>query len=70
MLKPEISVLEDPDTLEAYNTDWLNKLKGKSKLVLRPKTTGEVSTILKYCNKRRLAVVPQGGNTGTKFIIN
>lgn len=24
----------------------------------------QVSQILKYCNSRRLAVVPQGGNTG------
>jgi len=32
--------------------------------VLRPKTTTEVSQIMHYCNSRRLAVVPQGGNTG------
>ena len=32
--------------------------------MLRPKTTAEVSEILRYCNGRRLAVVPQGGNTG------
>lgn len=24
----------------------------------------QVSEVLKYCNSRRLAVVPQGGNTG------
>ncbi|KAG6647074.1 D-2-hydroxyglutarate dehydrogenase, mitochondrial isoform X3 [Carya illinoinensis] len=27
-------------------------------------TTGPVSRVLKYCNSRSLAVVPQGGNTG------
>ena len=32
--------------------------------MLRPKTTAEVSKIMRYCNDRRLAVVPQGGNTG------
>ena len=32
--------------------------------MLRPKTTVEVSEIMRYCNGRRLAVVPQGGNTG------
>lgn len=37
---------------------------GSSQLVLRPKTTSEISKILKYCNGRKLAVVPQGGNTG------
>lgn len=29
-----------------------------------PKTTSEVSEILKYCNMRHLALTPQGGNTG------
>jgi len=32
--------------------------------VLRPRTTVDVSEILRYCNSHRLAVVPQGGNTG------
>lgn len=32
--------------------------------MLRPKTNEEVSAILKYCNQEKLAVVPQGGNTG------
>lgn len=32
--------------------------------MLKPKTTEEVSEILSYCNSRRIAVCPQGGNTG------
>jgi hypothetical protein len=32
--------------------------------VLKPKTTEEVSAIVKYCNAENLAVCPQGGNTG------
>ena len=32
--------------------------------MLRPRTTEQVSNILAYCNKERLAVCPQGGNTG------
>jgi len=32
--------------------------------MVKPKTTEEVSKILKYCNDRSLAVCPQGGNTG------
>jgi FAD/FMN-containing dehydrogenase len=50
--------------LEFYNTDWLRKYKGNSSLVLRPKTTEQISKILNYCNIKKLAVVPQGGNTG------
>eukprot|EP00741_Cyanophora_paradoxa_P016537 tig00020927_g15967.t1 len=57
-------VIQDEHELEGFNTDWMKKYKGSSRLVLRPKTTQEVSTILAYCNKRKLAVVPQGGNTG------
>ena len=44
--------------------DWTKKYKGHSKLVVRPKSTEEISAVLKYCNDRKLAVVPQGGNTG------
>lgn len=52
------------DSLDGYNTDWLKTCRGASQVVLRPKSTEEVSAILKYCNERKLAVVPQGGNTG------
>ena len=33
-------------------------------MVLKPKSTDEVSAILRYCNENKLAVCPQGGNTG------
>lgn len=52
------------EELSTYNVDWMNKYRGSSSTVLKPKTTQEVSEILKYCWERRLAVVPQGGNTG------
>lgn len=32
--------------------------------MLKPRTTEELSEVMKYCNARRLAVVPQGGRTG------
>lgn len=50
--------------LELFNSDWMRKYRGQTKLVLKPKTTAQVSQILKYCNERSLAVVPQGGNSG------
>lgn len=52
------------DDLEAYNTDWMNKYKGQSRVVVKPKTTEEVSQVMKYCYEQGIAVVPQGGNTG------
>lgn len=52
------------DDIEPFNSDWMHKYRGHSKLVLKPGSTEEVSQILKYCNDNKLAVVPQGGNTG------
>ncbi|KAI8339913.1 hypothetical protein BC941DRAFT_493578 [Chlamydoabsidia padenii] len=57
-------IYNNQDDLAAFNTDWMNKYRGQSQLVLKPKTTQQVADILKYCNEQRLAVVPQGGNTG------
>ena len=58
------SVLTDSEDIGPYNTDWMNKYRGGGKVVLRPKTTEEVSSALRYCNEKNIAVVPQGGNTG------
>ncbi|XP_024030195.1 D-2-hydroxyglutarate dehydrogenase, mitochondrial [Morus notabilis] len=60
----EKNVIQDEDRLLTANTDWMHKYRGSSKLLLQPRTTEEVAQILKYCNSRCLAVVPQGGNTG------
>ncbi|KAB1201941.1 D-2-hydroxyglutarate dehydrogenase, mitochondrial [Morella rubra] len=60
----EKNVIQDADKLLSANTDWLRKYKGSSQLLLLPRSTEEVSQVLKYCNSRCLAVVPQGGNTG------
>ncbi|KAL0547121.1 hypothetical protein IC582_017044 [Cucumis melo] len=60
----EKNVVQDEDRLLDANTDWLRKYRGSSKLLLQPRSTEEVSQILKYCNSRDLPVVPQGGNTG------
>ncbi|KAI9193563.1 uncharacterized protein BJ171DRAFT_525038 [Polychytrium aggregatum] len=57
-------VLTDKDEIEPFNEDWLRKYRGKTTVVLRPKTSQQVADILKYCNSQSLAVVPQGGNTG------
>lgn len=57
-------VVVDPHEIAPHNVDWLKMVRGTSPVLLKPKTTHEVSEILAYCNSRRLAVVPQGGNTG------
>lgn len=52
------------DELKAFNDDWMGKYHGKGPIVVKPKTTEEVSKVMKYCYDNGLAVVPQGGNTG------
>lgn len=54
----------DRITLEKYNQDWTKHYQGQSSVVVRPKSTKEVSSLLKYCNQRSIPVVPQAGNTG------
>lgn len=57
-------VLTSAQDVESFNVDFLRTCRGDSQVVLKPKSTEEVSAILKYCNDQKLAVVPQGGNTG------
>ena len=52
---------------QAYRQSWRYGYVGKSPLVLRPKSTAEVAAIVKYCSDNRIAIVPQGGNTGLTF---
>ncbi|KAJ0416384.1 hypothetical protein BJY00DRAFT_304161 [Aspergillus carlsbadensis] len=52
------------DDIEPFNGDWMRKYRGHTKLVLKPQSKEEISEIMKYCNGKKLAVVPQGGNTG------
>ncbi|KAG6911845.1 hypothetical protein DXG01_000092 [Tephrocybe rancida] len=60
-LPPSSAASQD---LEQYNNDWMGKYHGSSTTVLKPKTTEQVSQIVKWCNERRIGIVPQGGNTG------
>lgn len=61
---PANNVVTDIEDIEVFNTDWMRKFRGHTQLVLKPTTTQQVSDILAYCNRQKLAVVPQGGNTG------
>lgn len=57
-------VITELADIEPLNIDFLSAVRGQSQLLLKPKTTEEVSAILRHCNERKLAVCPQGGNTG------
>jgi FAD/FMN-containing dehydrogenase len=47
-----------------YVTEERGLFHGRSPLVLRPGSTAEVSEICKIATKHKIALVPQGGNTG------
>ncbi|MDG0852959.1 FAD-binding oxidoreductase [Roseateles puraquae] len=50
--------------LSAFETDWRKRYPGRALAVARPATTEEVAAVLQLCQAHRVAVVPQGGNTG------
>ncbi|MCI0430139.1 MAG: FAD-binding oxidoreductase, partial [Rhodospirillales bacterium] len=56
--------VEGETDLAPYLTDWRGLYRGRSPLVLRPATTDEAAEIIRLCAEARVAVVPQGGNTG------
>lgn len=58
------AVLTEPADMEAFNVDWLRTCQGSGAAVLLPRSTEEVSAVLSHCHGRRLAICPQGGNTG------
>ncbi len=47
-----------------YLTDWRDNYLGTALAVVRPATTEEVAAVVKLCVAEKVAVVPQGGNTG------
>ena len=57
-------VLDKDEDKEPYLTDWGKRYKGKALAVLKPGNTAEVASLVKICNKYRISIVPQGGNTG------
>ncbi|MEQ6437255.1 FAD-binding oxidoreductase [Comamonas sp. w2-DMI] len=56
-------VLTDGD-LAAWEQDWRKRVQGKALAVVRPADTAQVAAVVKACAEARVALVPQGGNTG------
>jgi len=54
----------DAADIAPYLTEERNLFHGRSPLILRPGSTAEVSAICKLATEHRIALVPQGGNTG------
>jgi FAD/FMN-containing dehydrogenase len=56
--------ITDAGNIAPYVTEERDLFHGRSPLVLRPGSTAEVSAICKLASEYRIALVPQGGNTG------
>ncbi|MDI4232034.1 FAD-binding oxidoreductase [Bradyrhizobium sp. Arg237L] len=54
----------DAADIAPYLVEERNLFQGRSPLVLRPGSTAEVAAICKLASAHRIALVPQGGNTG------
>ncbi len=60
----ERHAITDANDIQPYVTEERNLFHGRSPLVLRPGSTAEVSDICKLASAHKIALVPQGGNTG------
>ncbi|ELX08409.1 D-lactate dehydrogenase 2 [Janthinobacterium sp. HH01] len=57
-------VLDAPADMAPFLTDWRGRFTGKALAVLRPATVEQVAALVRACAQWRVALVPQGGNTG------
>ena len=58
------NVLTAPEDTKPYFTDWRKQYSAPAECVVRPASTEEVARVVALCARERVAVVPQGGNTG------
>ncbi len=57
-------VITDAEAMRPYLREWRDKYVGRAACVLLPGSEEEVAAILKVADEERIAIVPQGGNTG------
>jgi FAD/FMN-containing dehydrogenase len=60
----ERNLLVEATDQAGYLTDWRKRYTGRALAVIRPASTEEVAAIVRLCDRERIAIVPQGGNTG------
>lgn len=64
LLGPDVAAPLAQDCVDRYLVDHRRLYRGRALALVRPRTTGEVATLLRWCHQHRVGVVPQGGNTG------
>lgn len=60
---PEL-IHTDPDLLATVSVDHRQLYRGRALALALPRSVEEVSSLLAWCDTEKIAVVPQGGNTG------
>jgi len=53
-----------PDDLAPFLAEWRGLFHGRAPVLVSPANTIEVAEVLRICQRDRIGVVPQGGNTG------
>lgn len=61
---PMIRFSDERTDFDKYGQDWSGVLKPNPLLIAFPKSTKEVSDLLKVCTQEKISVVPSGGRTG------
>jgi FAD/FMN-containing dehydrogenase len=60
----EAGYRDDPDDLAPWLTDWRGRFSGSASAMLSPANTQQVAEIVQIAAANRIALVPQGGNSG------
>ena len=55
---------DDPAEIAPHLVEQRDLYHGKTLLVVRPRDTAEVAAVVRLCHEAKIAIVPQGGNTG------
>src|SRR5438270_3058959 len=58
------AVVTDVKEIEPWLSDWRGRVHGASAAILAPASTEDVVEIVRLAAEHRVALVPQGGNTG------
>ena len=54
----------DPERIEPWTTDWRGRFHGRALALASPGSTEQVAALVSLCAEHRVALVPQGGNSG------
>jgi glycolate oxidase subunit GlcD len=58
------NVITDEKDMGKYLKEWRGIYTGVAGAIVKPKSTREVSNIIKYSYEKNISCIPQGGNTG------